>query len=127
MLECRADAGAASPESLYNAWLNSEEHAAMTGAQALAAETITGEFSAWDGYITGRNIDLQSGKRILQSWHTSEFDSNAPDSLLEVLFEPEGKGTRVKIRHKDLPAEGMKYKQGWIDHYFEPMKEYFKS
>ena len=53
-----------SPESLFNAWLNSEEHTAMTGAQAFASETITGEYSAWDGYITGRNIDLQSGERL---------------------------------------------------------------
>jgi len=25
-----------------------------------------------------------------------------------------------------LPEDGMRYKQGWVDYYFEPMKAYFE-
>ncbi len=114
-----------SPELLYKAWLNSTEHTAMTGGRATASDNVGGKFSAWDGYISGENVALHGGKRILQSWRTTEFDPDAPDSILEILFDADGNGAHVTIRHKRLPEDGMKYKQGWVDYYFEPMKEYF--
>lgn len=115
----------ASPNKVYNAWLDSEEHASMTGDTARVSAVAGEPFEAWGGYIQGRNIELEAGKRILQSWRTSEFEDSDPDSLLEVVFSTEGSGTRVTIRHSNLPPHGMQYQQGWIDSYFTPMKEYF--
>lgn len=115
----------ASPETVYNAWLDSEEHARMTGDSARVSAVIGEPFEAWGGYIQGKNLELEPGIRILQSWRTSEFEDSEPDSLLEVVLTPEGSGTRVTIRHSNLPPHGMQYKQGWIDSYFTPMKEYF--
>lgn len=54
-----------------------------------------------------------------------EFDDSDKDSLLEKLFETEGEGTKVTIRHADLPELGMQYRQGWIDAYFVPIIAYF--
>jgi hypothetical protein len=68
---------------------------------------------------------LEPPRRILQQWRTSEFDDSDKDSILEILFESEGDGTRVTIRHSDLPGHGMQYRQGWIDSYFVPMMAYF--
>ena len=120
-----SDVIAATPEMVYNAWLNSEEHALMTGGTANVSDKVGESFEAWDGYIQGKNLELESPKRILQSWRTSEFEDSEEDSILEVLFTPEGKGTRVTIQHSNLPKHGMQYKQGWVDSYFIPMKEYF--
>jgi uncharacterized protein YndB with AHSA1/START domain len=115
----------ASPEQVYNAWLDSGKHGLMTGGSA-SVSAIAGEtFEAWDGYIQGKNLELEPGKRILQSWRTSEFEDSEEDSLLEIFFTPEGGGTRVTIRHSNLPQHGMQYQQGWIDSYFTPMKDYF--
>lgn len=115
----------ASPETVYNAWLDSEEHARMTGDTARVTAVAGEAFEAWGGYIQGKNLELEPGKRILQSWRTSEFEESDADSLLEVVFTPEGSGTRVMIHHSALPPHGMQYQQGWIDSYFTPMKEYF--
>jgi uncharacterized protein YndB with AHSA1/START domain len=115
----------ATPEVVYNAWLNSEEHGLMTGSSAQVSAVIGDTFEAWDGYIQGKNLELEAPKRILQSWRTSEFEESEEDSLLEVLFKPEGKKTRLTIRHSNLPKHGMQYKQGWVDSYFTPMNEYF--
>jgi len=114
-----------SPETVYNAWLDSEEHACMTGDTARVSTVVGESFEAWGGYIQGRNLELMPGKRILQSWRTSEFEDSEPDSLLEIVFTPEGSGTRVTVRHSNLPPHGMQYQQGWVDSYFTPMKEYF--
>ncbi len=115
----------ASPEMVYNAWLDSEEHARMTGDSARVSAVIGEPFEAWGGYIQGKNLELEPGKRILQSWRTSEFEDSEEDSLVEIMFAPEGSSTRVTIRHSNLPPHGMQYQQGWVDSYFTPMKEYF--
>ena len=115
----------AAPEKVYHAWLNSEEHSAMTGANARVSDKVGETFEAWDGYIQGKNLELEPPQRILQSWRTSEFDDSEKDSLLEISFVPEGAGTRVTIRHSDLPEHGIQYQQGWIDAYFVPMMAYF--
>jgi activator of HSP90 ATPase len=115
----------AAPEKLYRAWLSSEEHAAMTGSPAQLSGEAGDTFKAWGGYITGKNLELEPGKRILQAWRTTEFDESDEDSLLEVLLERSGEHTRITIRHSNLPDHGMQYQQGWIDSYFDPMKAYF--
>jgi uncharacterized protein YndB with AHSA1/START domain len=115
----------ATPEAIYNAWLSSDEHSKMTGSMANVSSRAGEGFEAWDGYIQGTNIELKSPNRILQRWRTSEFSETEVDSLLEIVFKPEGNGTRVTIWHSELPDHGMQYQQGWIDAYFSPMKEYF--
>ena len=115
----------APPEIIYQAWLDSEEHSAMTGGKANISSVVGGTFEAWDGYIQGKNIELEYPKRILQAWRTSEFDAADKDSCLEILFGPADEGTKITIRHFDLPEHGMQYRQGWIDAYLDPMKVYF--
>jgi uncharacterized protein YndB with AHSA1/START domain len=117
----------ANPAIVYSAWLNSMEHTMMTGAFATVSANIGEPFEAWDGYIQGKNLELEPPRRILQSWRTGEFEKADEDSRLEILFEPDSEGTRVTIRHSNLPDHGMQYQQGWMDSYFEPMKTYFTS
>jgi uncharacterized protein YndB with AHSA1/START domain len=117
----------ASPAEVYSAWLSSDEHSKMTGSSASASASVGESFEAWDGYIRGRNLELEPPERILQLWRTSEFEDSDKDSLLEILFESEGSGTRITVRHSDLPDHGMQYQQGWIDSYFVPMKRYFEG
>jgi activator of HSP90 ATPase len=117
----------ASPEEIYNAWLSSEGHSLMTGSPASVSADVGGEFNAWDGYIRGRNLDLEYGKRIVQSWRTTEFSDDEDDSQIEVTLESVDDQTKVTLRHIGLPPHGMQYEQGWVEAYFEPMKEYFEG
>ena len=117
----------ASPDALYEAWLDSAQHSAMTGGTATVSATLGASFSAWDGYISGKNLLLEPGKRIIQAWRTLEFSPSEPDSHLEIIFETHEEGTRVCLRHTQLPSHGTQYEQGWIENYFQPMKSYFQS
>jgi activator of HSP90 ATPase len=117
----------ATPEEIYNTWLSSDGHTKMTGGQASITSGVGAVFDAWDGYIHGRNLQLEYGKRIVQSWRTSEFEDNEPDSRLEITFEPVGKQTKLILKHTELPPHGGQYKQGWVESYFEPMKQYFSK
>ena len=113
------------PQVVFDTWLDSEGHAAMIGSPATANGEVGGEFTAHDGYITGKNLELVPGNLIRQSWRTQEFDESDLDSELEITLAPEGTGTRLTLKHSNLPDHGMRYKQGWAEHYFEPMKAYF--
>jgi len=117
----------ASPEEIYQAWLSSEGHTKMTGASASVSAEVGGEFEAWDGYIHGRNLELESDKRIVQAWRTTEFKDDESDSRIEITLEPVGNQTKVTLKHTRLPPHGGQYEQGWVESYFEPMKEYFKN
>ncbi|MDA1329838.1 MAG: hypothetical protein DWG76_00885 [Chloroflexi bacterium] len=117
----------ATPEQVYLAWLDSEAHSAMTGSKAEASDQVGGRFTAWDGYITGETLELSAGQRIVQSWRTTEFEESEPDSHLEIEFAPVEGGTKLTLRHTALPEHGDQYRQGWVDSYFDPMREYFES
>lgn len=111
---------------LYMEWLNSEKHSAFTGGEAIVDPKTGGTFTAWDGYISGKTIDQEPFLKIVQKWRTTEFSEEDKDSLLKIYFEDVPEGTRLTLVHKDLPeGQGERYKKGWEDHYFEPMKKYY--
>ena len=120
-----SDIISASPEDVYDAWLDSDGHTKMTGSPANVDPSVGGRFTAWDGYISGENIELERGRRIVQSWRTLDFEDSESDSRLEVILDPLDGGCKVTIKHSDLPPHGKQYESGWVDHYLEPMKKYF--
>lgn len=118
----------ASPKRIYEAWLSSEEHSAFTGGMATVEPTVGGRHTAWEGYTQGTILELEPYRRIVQSWRTSEFPPDSPDSRLEVLLQEIDGGTRVTLLHSDIPeGQAEQYRQGWKEFYFEPMKRYFPA
>jgi len=117
----------ASPQQVYDAWVDSDQHSAMTGGEAIVSDRVGDSFTAWDGYIEGKNVELNKASRIVQHWRTSEFDDSDEDSRLEIDFKASNGGTLVTIRHSNLPEHGMQYKMGWVENYFIPMKAYFSN
>ncbi len=117
----------AKPAALYDAWLDSAKHEAFTeGGPAEIDARVGGKHMAWDRYITGVQKVLERGKKIVQTWRTTEFSADAPDSVLTVLFEAKGSGTLLTIIHENLPeGSAAAYLQGWDDFYFQPMLKYF--
>lgn len=113
------------PEQLYRAWLSSEGHSQMTGGAATTSDKIGDHFTAWDGYIRGVNLELEPHKRIVQSWRTTEFADDEPDSRLEILLQAVDDKTELTLIHSRLPESGGHYRKGWDNHYFQPMQHYF--
>ena len=117
----------ATPRAVYDAWMSSDEHAAMTGGAAEIDARVGGDFTAWDGYITGRTIALEPGRRIVQAWRTSDFEPAAHDSQIEVLLEAVPEGTKITLHQTAVPDGQSGYEEGWQENYFDPMREYFAS
>jgi activator of HSP90 ATPase len=118
----------ATPQHIYDAWLDSRGHAKMTGSAARAKPVEGATFSAWGGYIKGKNLTLEPGRRIVQSWRTTKFAKQDRDSQIEVLLDPIPEGTRITLHHTNVPDGHTGYQDGgWQQHYFEPMKQYFSA
>ena len=114
------------PAKLYEAMLSGPKHSKMTGAHATGSTRVGGRFTAWGGYIFGRNLELDPGHRILQEWQTAEWPEGAPPSLLEWTFEAKRGGTELTLKQTRVPAaQAAAYAQGWQDFYFTPMKAWF--
>ena len=115
-------------KAIYDAWLDSAKHTAMTGSPARASRLLGGEFTAWDGYISGKNLLLIENKKIEQSRRSSEFPEDAPDSVLSVLLTEREGITEVDIEHDDIPpGQGVQYQSGWIEFYANPMQKFFSA
>lgn len=116
-------------KEVFTGWLNDKVHSEFTGgAKAKTSPSEGGVFSAWDGYITGTNVEIFPYKKIIQKWRTTDFDKDDEDSLIELFFTFKDDHTLVSITHSNIPdGEGEKYKKGWKDHYFSYMKKYFEK
>lgn len=116
------------PSVIYHAWLDSDLHMKMTGGEASCSNQIGSSFSAWDGYILGKNLELIENEKIVQSWRTSEFSSKDEDSIITIYIRKTPNGTELTLHHKNIPKGQMtQYKKGWVEHYFTPMKEFFEK
>jgi activator of HSP90 ATPase len=114
-------------EKLYSAWLDSKGHSEITGAAATSGNQVGDVFSAWDGYISGTNVELKHAEKIVQRWRTTQFSEDESDSIVEIIFENTGSGTLVTICHSALPEHGEQYRQGWVDHYFAPIQKWIAT
>lgn len=117
----------ATAEKIYTAWLSSEGHSKMTGGAATISNKVGADFTAWDGYIEGKNIELEPYRKIVQSWRTSQFEEGEEDSQIKILLNEMDGLTELTLIHTNVPESGEHYIKGWNNHYFEPMKAYFSK
>ena len=60
------------PDEVYDTFLDSKKHSEFTRSKATGKGVVGSKFTAGDGYIIGRNLELERGKRISQEWTTTE-------------------------------------------------------
>jgi activator of HSP90 ATPase len=118
----------AKPIEVYEAFVDAKKHSAFTGSKVTGEGKVGKEFTAWDGYISGKFLELEKGKKIVQEWVTTEWPKGYPPSRFELIFREVKAGTEVLMVHSDVPAEqARELKEGWNEFYWKPIKEYFKK
>jgi uncharacterized protein YndB with AHSA1/START domain len=115
----------APPDEVYRAYMMPARHAEFTGGAAEIDGRVGGHMTAWNGYISGEFLQLEEGRRIVQSWRTTEWPAGYGDSKLELTFTPTEHGTRITMVHSNVPAQqAHRYEDGWKSSYWEPLKKY---
>lgn len=117
----------ATAKQIYKSWLSTQRHTKMTGGAAFVSDKVGETFTAWDGYFTGKNIELEPYGKIVQSWRSSNFEDGETDSQIEILLSENDGETILTLNHTNVPESGDHYKKGWEEHYFEPMRNYFET
>ncbi|HVB95620.1 MAG TPA: SRPBCC domain-containing protein [Nitrososphaerales archaeon] len=115
----------AAPEDVYDALLDPKKHSEFTGSPATTSARKGAAFTAWEGYITGRNLELVKTKKIVQEWKTTEWPDGYPVSRLELTLAAKRGGTELKMVHSKVPAEQVAdYTSGWKSSYWDPLKKF---
>ena len=121
---------AALPDELFDAYLDRRRHAAITGGKVSIGTRIGGRFSAFDGMITGRNLQILPKVVIVQSWRAGSWHKDDPDSLLVLAFGPgRAKGCgRIDLVHVAVPDHDLDgVTKGWQQYYWKPWRAYLKG
>lgn len=117
----------ATPEELYDIFIDDKKHADFTGAKAKIENKVGGKFSVWDDYATGKNMELVPGKKIIQSWRASDWPEGI-NSMVTFVLNPKENGTQLEFTHEGVPPEFSKeIEEGWEDYYWKPLVRYLKK
>jgi uncharacterized protein YndB with AHSA1/START domain len=63
----------ADPATVYDLLADSRKLTALTGRQAIISRKIGGTFTIGESDVTGINVDLVPGRRIVQAWRHRRF------------------------------------------------------
>jgi uncharacterized protein YndB with AHSA1/START domain len=80
-----------------------------------------GGFSMFGGYITGRQIEMSPGVRLVQAWHSRGWAAHIY-SIARFELAAHSGGTRLSFDHTGFPNDdAMGLATGWHKHYWVPM------
>jgi activator of HSP90 ATPase len=118
----------ATPKQVYEAYVDPKKHSEFTDSKATGKPVVGGKFTAWDGYISGKFLELEDGKRVVQEWTSTDFPEDYPPSKLELTFCEVPKGTEIVMVHSNVPKDQeADTADGWTEFYWEPLKKYFSK
>lgn len=113
----------ASPDEVYETFMDEAKHSALTHGKAQISREAGGLFAQHDGQITGRNLDLVPGQRIVQAWRFEQWEPGL-FSIVRFELKPNGDGTTVVMDHSGVPDEFEEgVADGWNVRYWEPLKK----
>lgn len=115
---------AGTPNDIYNALTNKNMLEIWTGETAEMSEEPGSEFSLWKGSISGRNLEFEKNRKIVQQWY---FEGQEEDSIVTIRLFPHKKGTSLELVHTNIPDDAFQnIAQGWEDDYFGALAELYK-
>ena len=108
---------------LYRTYLDPKRHAAIIGAPVRIGARPGSTFRAFHGALSGRILLTRPGRLIVQTWRSTGFGRNDPDSILVLAFSPRGRSGHIRLVHvnvADRDARGVT--EGWPKYYWRPWR-----
>ena len=113
----------ASPTEVYEMLMDSGKHRSLSGMPAKISKKVGGRFTAWGSHITGLNLALLPGRKIVQAWRATGW---WPDHYSIAIFDIKKirGGSRLEFTQIGIPPHRYSgHYRGWIEAYWTPMKE----
>jgi activator of HSP90 ATPase len=114
----------ATPNEVYLALTNPATIQLWTGEVAIMCTEPDSEFELWGGSILGKNIEFETGKKIVQEWY---FGEQEPASIVTIKLHEHKVGTSAELRHTNIPDEAFDdIVAGWNESYFASLIDFYE-
>ncbi|KAM3288810.1 activator of 90 kDa heat shock protein ATPase isoform X1 [Capsicum chacoense] len=120
-------------KDLFEILMDENRWKGFTQSNARISKEVGGEFTIFDGSVTGTNVELQEGKLIVQKWRFGSWPDGLQSTVRIVFEEPQSGVTVVKLTHTDVPEEDRygnatvveNTERGWRDLIFHRIRAVF--
>jgi uncharacterized protein YndB with AHSA1/START domain len=113
----------AAPPVIYRTLADSRRRSALTGRKATISAKVGGAFSTDDGRVTGVNVDLVPGTRLVQAWRRDDFPDGVYSMAAITLAPTAGGGTELVLTHRGVPKHLIPETEDyWRRMYWERLK-----
>lgn len=113
----------APPEEVYLALTTPATIHLWSGEEAEMSTEPGSEFALWEGSISGKNLEFEEGKKIVQQWY---FGDQEEDSIVTIKLHPHKNGTSVELRHTNIPDDDYEdIVDGWDSYYFGSLQDFY--
>lgn len=112
------------PEQVYRLLADSKAHAALTGQKAEISRKVGGAFSTRGGRVSGINVDLVPGQRLVQAWRRKDFPAGIFSMATFELSRGKNGGTELVLTHRGVPKNLIpEIERDWRESYWEKIRE----
>jgi hypothetical protein len=95
--------------------------------RAKISKKVGGKFAAWGSHISGINLVLKPGERIVQAWRATGWWPDHYSIAIFGITQVRG-GSKLKFTQIGVPSGRYSgHYRGWIETYWTPMKEIFAT
>lgn len=120
-------------KDLFEILMDENRWKGFTQSNARISKEVGGEFSIFDGSVTGTNVELQEGKLIVQKWRFGSWPDGIQSTVRITFEEPQSGVTVVNLTHTDVPEEDRygnatvveNTERGWRDLIFHRIRAVF--
>ena len=117
----------APPQDVYEVIMDSKKHESLSGEKADISREVGGAFKAWGDHISGFNLVLQPGRKIVQAWRARDWWADHYSIASFELRQMEV-GTELRFTQIGVPPHRFDgHSRGWMDTYWQPMHELFEK
>jgi activator of HSP90 ATPase len=93
-------------------------------APAVISLQLGGAFSLFGGYISGRQLELEPDRLIVQAWHSQSWKPT-DYSIARFQLVPHGAGTKIIFDHRGFPdGTSASLAEGWQMNYWDPLRKF---
>ncbi len=119
----------AKPDEVFQALTNGKAIQQWSGQSGKVEAKVGGRFEMFDGWVKGLVLAHNKGKILAYTWLPEDWSEGAKASIVRFSFSRAKSGTKVVLKHSGFPDEQQKreHRDGWTEHVFNPLKEYFAS
>jgi len=118
----------ADPSTIYDLLADSQKHSAITGKAASISTKIGGAFTIGESDVTGINVDLVPGRRIVQAWRHRRFPEGIFSMAAVTLKPTPDGGTELVLIHRGVPKDLIpETEQAWRDEVWSKLKAYLST